>query len=77
MPYRSPVGLTLGGACSAKAGLAAEALSESGDQTELGRVGLARFFTEKLMTAAPGLARAIESGDAPLQSYETVLGDSA
>jgi acyl-CoA dehydrogenase len=75
--YLRLFGLTLGGACLAKAGLAAEALSESGDQTELGRVGLARFFAEKLMTAAPGLARAIASGDAPLQSYETVLADSA
>ena len=75
--YLRLFGLTLGGACLAKAGLAAEALSESGDQTELGRVGLARFFAEKLLTEAPGLARAIASGDAPLQSYETVLADSA
>ena len=37
-----------------KAGLAAEALAAGGDESELGRVGLARFFAEKLMTAAPG-----------------------
>ncbi len=75
--YLRLFGLTLGGACLAKAGLAAEALSESGNQSELGRVGLAHFFAEKLMTAAPGLARAIASGDAPLQPHETILADSA
>jgi acyl-CoA dehydrogenase len=75
--YLRLFGLTLGGACLAKAGLAAEALSESGNQSELGRVGLARFFAEKLAPEALGLARAIASGEAPLQSYETVLADSA
>jgi alkylation response protein AidB-like acyl-CoA dehydrogenase len=76
-PYLRLFGLTLGGACLAKAGLAAEALAEGGDRGELGRVGLARFFAEKLAVAAPGLARAIASGGAPLQSYETILKDSA
>jgi acyl-CoA dehydrogenase len=75
--YLRLFGLTLGGACLAKAGLAAEALAEQGDRTELGRVGLARFFAEKLATAAPGLARAIASGGAPLESYEAILADSA
>jgi acyl-CoA dehydrogenase len=75
--YLRLFGLTLGGACLAKAGLAAEALSESGNQTELGRVGLARFFAEKLAPEAPGLARAIVSGDAPLEPYEMILADSA
>ena len=70
-------GLTLGGACLAKAGLAAEALAAGGDESELGRVGLARFFAEKLMTAAPGLARAIASGDAPLEPYEAILAEPA
>ena len=65
-PYLRLFGLTLGGACLAKAGLAAEALAEGGDRGELGRVGLARFFAEKLAAAAPGLARAIASGGAPL-----------
>ena len=75
--YLRLFGLTLGGACLAKAGLAAEALAEGGDKSELGRVGLARFFAEKLMPAAPGLARGIASGGAPLESYETILADSA
>ena len=66
--YLRLFGLTLGGACLAKAGLAAEALAESGNKTELGRVGLARFFAEKLAVAAPGLARAIASGGAPLDA---------
>ena len=60
--YLRLFGLTLGGACLAKAGLAAEALAASGDESELGRVGLARFFAEKLAVAAPGLARAVASG---------------
>ena len=51
--YLRLFGLTLGGACLAKAGLAAEALAADGDESELGRVGLARFFAEKLATAAP------------------------
>jgi acyl-CoA dehydrogenase len=75
--YLRLFGLTLGGACLAKAGLAAETLAERGDNSELGRVGLARFFAEKLATAAPGLARAIGSGGAPLEPYESILADSA
>ena len=75
--YLRLFGLTLGGACLAKAGLAAEALAESGDKTELRRVGLARFFAEKLATAAPGLARAVASGAMPLEPYEAILAESA
>jgi len=76
-PYLRLFGLAFGGACLAKAGLAAEALAESGDKSELGRVGLARFYAEKLAVAAPGLARAIASGGAPLEPYEAILADSA
>ena len=47
------------------------------DESELGRVGLARFFAEKLATAAPGLARAIASGAMPLEPYEAILAESA
>ena len=47
--YLRLFGLTLGGACLAKAGLAAQELAAGGDESELGRVGLARFFAEKLM----------------------------
>ncbi len=76
-PYLRLFGLTLGGACLAKAGLAAQALAAAGDQGERARVGLARFFAEKLTTAAPGLSASISSGAAALQRYETVLADSA
>jgi alkylation response protein AidB-like acyl-CoA dehydrogenase len=75
--YLRLFGLTLGAACLAKAGLAAEGLAFEGDKRELGRVGLARFFAEKLAVAAPGLARAIASGGAPLEPYEAILADSA
>ena len=74
--YLRLFGLTLGGACLAKAGLAAEALAADGNPSELGRVGLARFFAEKLLPVAPGIARAIASGAEPLQPYETILADS-
>jgi acyl-CoA dehydrogenase len=75
--YLRLFGMTLGGACLAKAGLAAEALAADGNRSEVGRVGLARFFAEKLLPVAPGIACAIASGAEPLQSYETVLADSA
>ena len=76
-PYLRLFGLTLGGACLAKAGLAAQRLAASGDHSQLARVGLARFFAEKLATAAPGLEQAIASGAGALQPYETILADSA
>jgi hypothetical protein len=41
------------------------------------RIGLARFFAEKLATAAPGLARSIASGAAPLAGCEAILAESA
>jgi alkylation response protein AidB-like acyl-CoA dehydrogenase len=75
--YLRLFGLTLGGACLAKAGLAAQALAISGDETQLGRVGLARFFTEKVAVAAPGLASAIASGGAALKPYEAILAETA
>jgi acyl-CoA dehydrogenase len=74
--YLRLFGLTLGGACLAKAGLAAEALAEDGNRSELGRVGLARFFAEKLLPVAPGVARAIASGAEPHKTYEAVLAES-
>ena len=76
-PYLRLFGLTLGGACLAKAGLAAQALAAAGNRSELGRVGLARFFAEKLLPVAPGIARAIASGSGPLGSHEAILADSA
>ncbi len=76
-PYLRLFGLTLGGACLAKAGLAAQALAAEGNGSELGRVGLARFFAMKLLPVAPGIARAIASGAAPLEAYEAILAESA
>ncbi len=76
-PYLRLFGLALGGACLAQAGLAAEALAADGDESELGRAGLARFFAEKLMPAASGLARAVASGSGPLEPYEAILGAGA
>jgi 3-(methylsulfanyl)propanoyl-CoA dehydrogenase len=76
-PYLRLFGLALGGACLAQAGLAAEALAADGDESELGRAGLARFFAEKLLPAASGLARAVASGSAPLEPCEAILGTSA
>ncbi len=76
-PYLRLFGIVLGGACLAKAGLAAQALAAEGNSTELARVGVARFFAEKLMAAAPGLAQAIASGAAPLEPHEMILADSA
>ena len=76
-PYLRLFGMTLGGACLAKAGLAAEALAAGGDRSELARVGLARFFAEKLLPVTSGLAQAIASGAAPLKGYEAVLADTA
>ena len=75
--YLRLFGLTLGGACLAKAGLAAQALATNGDSSEMGRVGLARFFAEKVAVAAPGLARAVASGGAALEPYESILAESA
>jgi alkylation response protein AidB-like acyl-CoA dehydrogenase len=70
--YLRLFGLALGGACLAKAGLAAV-----GQPAERGRIGLARFFAEKLATAAPGLAHSIQSGAAPLAGCEAILAENA
>jgi butyryl-CoA dehydrogenase len=71
-PYLRLFGLALGGVCLAKAGLAARS-----QPAERGRIGLARFFAEKLATAAPGLARSILSGAAALDGCEAILAESA
>jgi hypothetical protein len=70
--YLRLFGLALGGVCLAKAGLAA-----ASRPAERGRIGLARFFAEKLATAAPGLARSIASGAAPLDGCAAILAESA
>ena len=75
-PYLRLFGLTLGGACVAKAALAAAERAANGDSSELSRVGLARFYAEKLLPVAPGLNRIIASGAGALRAYETVLADA-
>ncbi|HXT09481.1 MAG TPA: acyl-CoA dehydrogenase [Roseiarcus sp.] len=67
--YLKLFGLALGGACLAKAALA--------PQADAGRIGLARFFAEKLAPAAPGLAEAIVSGDAALAGAAAALQEIA
>ena len=67
--YLRLFGLALGGACLAKAALA--------PQADAGRVALARFFAEKLLPVAPGLAESILSGDAALAGAEAALKEVA
>jgi alkylation response protein AidB-like acyl-CoA dehydrogenase len=74
-PYLRLFGLALGGACLAKAGLAAQNLSGGGDSSQLGRVALARFFAEKIIAGAAGLEAAIRSGAGALQQFESALGE--
>jgi alkylation response protein AidB-like acyl-CoA dehydrogenase len=74
-PYLRLFGLALGGACLAKAGLAAQGLDQKGDFSQLGRVALARFFAEKIAPGAAGLEQAIRSGAAALRPFETALGE--
>ncbi|THD42707.1 MAG: acyl-CoA dehydrogenase [Bradyrhizobium sp.] len=69
--YLRLFGLALGGVCLARAGLAARELPE-----ERGRIGLARFYAEKLTTVAPGLARAIVSGAAALRGCDAILAET-
>jgi alkylation response protein AidB-like acyl-CoA dehydrogenase len=67
--YLELFGLSLGGACLAKAGLA-----EGGDPA---RIALARFFAEKLTTAAPGLADSIGAGAEALAGASAALKEVA
>ena len=54
--------MALGGACLAKAGLAAQDLAARGDETQRGRIGL---------------ARSILSGAGALAPYEAILAETA
>jgi alkylation response protein AidB-like acyl-CoA dehydrogenase len=74
-PYLRLFGLALGGACLAKAGLAEQ--EAGGAPATHGRVALARFFAEKLATAAPGLAESVKSGAGPLKTHEAALREFA
>jgi acyl-CoA dehydrogenase len=77
-PYQRLFALALGGACLAKAALAAQsAPRQAGGTPPLGRIALARFFSEKLATAAPGLAQTVLSGGAALKSHEAALQEFA
>jgi acyl-CoA dehydrogenase len=73
-PYLRLFGLARGTACLAKAGLAAETLAKAGDASDLGRVGLARFFAEKIATGAPGLAASIVSGAGAFEDFDRAIG---
>jgi acyl-CoA dehydrogenase len=75
--YLRLFGLALGGACLAKAGLAAQSLATQGDSSQLGRVALARFFAEKIATGAPGLAVSILSGAGALEQFESALSEAS
>jgi alkylation response protein AidB-like acyl-CoA dehydrogenase len=67
-PYLKLFGLTLGGACLAKAALA------GGDS---GRIVLARFFAETLMPAASGLLDSVMAADSALAGAEAALKEVA
>ncbi len=69
--------LALGGVCLAKAALAAQDLVAKGDPREQGRIALARFFAEKIATAAPGLEQSLRSGASAMSGYELALAEVA
>jgi acyl-CoA dehydrogenase len=75
-PYLRLFGLALGGACLAKAGLAAQHLAAEGDSSQFGRIALARFFAEKIAPGAAGLESAIRSGAGALQQFEAALAEA-
>ena len=65
-PYLRLFGLVLGGACLARSALAASAALKAGetDPAHAGRIALARFYAENLMTAAEGLEQSVVAGGA-------------
>lgn len=65
-PYLRLFGLTLGGACHAKAALASAAAMKAGetDPAHGARIALARFYAENLLPAAGGLEEAVLGGAA-------------
>lgn len=72
-PYLRLFGLAQGAAGLAEIALAAETTAAAGDTSpaHAGRIALARFFAENLLTAAPGLEATVTAGaasvhDAPL-----------
>jgi acyl-CoA dehydrogenase len=65
-PYLRLFGLVLGGACLARSALAASAALKAGetDPAHAGRVALARFYAENLLTVAGGLEQTVVAGSA-------------
>ena len=65
-PYLRLFGLTHGGACLARSALAASAALKAGgtDPAHAGRIALARFYAENLLTAAEGLEQTVVAGGA-------------
>ncbi len=74
-PYLRLFGLALGGACLAKAALAASAAQKAGetDPAHAGRVALARFYAENLLPAASGLEETVLGGGAFTEDAELAL----
>ncbi|MCJ2037115.1 acyl-CoA dehydrogenase [Methylobacterium sp. J-068] len=63
-PYLRLFGLVQGGACLAQTALAANAARKAGDTdpAQPGRIALARFFADNLLTAASGLEESVIAG---------------
>jgi len=76
-PYLRLFGLALGASCLAKAALAAKRAPSVGGTSAEGRVALARFFAEKLLPAASGLAQTVRSGSAVFNGAAAALGEAA
>ena len=74
-PYLRLFGLAQGGACLAKAALAASAALRAGetDPAHAGRIALARFFAENLATAAGGLEQTVLDGGGFVQDAKLAL----
>ncbi|GEP10487.1 acyl-CoA dehydrogenase [Methylobacterium gnaphalii] len=74
-PYLRLFGLVQGAACLAQAGLAANAALKGGDTdpAHAGRIALARFFAENLLTAAGGLEQTVIGGAGFLDDAASAL----
>ncbi|AWN44299.1 acyl-CoA dehydrogenase [Methylobacterium durans] len=74
-PYLRLFGLAQGGACLAKAALAASAAIRAGetDPAHRARIALARFFAENLATASGGLEQSVVDGGGFVQDAKIAL----
>ena len=76
--YLRLFGLALGGACLAKAALAARSLPQDAEGASAkGRIALARFFAEKIAPQTHGLAEAVTSGSGSLDDHDSALQEVA